>query len=101
MSDIKNTVLSGPHNTENIVAAFLVCQALGVEPEIICKAANTFTGLPHRMQPVGKFGTISFVNDSKATNAEATARALDSFGSIWWCAGGIAKEAGIQLVYLI
>ena len=47
------------------------------------------------MQPVGRRGSVTFVNDSKATNAEAAAPALSSFERIYWIAGGLPKEGGI------
>ena len=64
--------------------------------EVIDKAIYSFTGLPHRLQPAGQFKKIYFINDSKATNGEAAAKALASFSQIHWCAGGLAKEDGLS-----
>ncbi len=54
-----------------------------------------FPGLAHRIEDVGRIGKVRFVNDSKATNADAAARALACFPDIFWIAGGKAKEGGI------
>ena len=56
----------------------------------------SFPGLAHRMQEVGCLGYVPFINDSKATNADAAAKALASFENIFWIAGGIAKAGGIE-----
>ncbi|MEL6966362.1 MAG: cyanophycin synthetase, partial [Pseudomonadota bacterium] len=57
---------------------------------------QTFPGLAHRMEQVGRQGSVLFVNDSKATNAEAAAPALTSFDRVFWIAGGLAKDGGIE-----
>jgi len=57
-----------------------------------------FHGLAHRMEQVGRLGSIVFINDSKATNAQATAPALAAFEQIYWIAGGVAKEGGIDVL---
>ena len=58
----------------------------------------SFAGLPHRLQPVATIGPISFVNDSKATNGTAAATALAAFSHIYWVAGGLAKDDGLDAV---
>jgi UDP-N-acetylmuramoylalanine--D-glutamate ligase len=88
--------LRGTHNAENAAAAFAAARALGVEPAKIAAALKTFPGLAHRMEEVGRKGAVLFVNDSKATNADAAARALASFSDIFWIAGGRAKEGGLS-----
>ena len=60
-----------------------------------CAGSRAFAGLPHRMEEVGRRGRVLFVNDSKATNADAAAKALASFARIYWIAGGRPKEGGI------
>jgi UDP-N-acetylmuramoylalanine--D-glutamate ligase len=55
-----------------------------------------FAGLAHRMEQVGRLGRVLFVNDSKATNADATGKALASFDTIYWIIGGRAKEGGLS-----
>lgn len=88
--------LRGAHNAQNAAAAIAACQAVGISSSDIADAIRTFTGLKHRMQPVARSGPILFVNDSKATNAEAVAPALKSFDRIFWIAGGLAKDQGIE-----
>jgi UDP-N-acetylmuramoylalanine--D-glutamate ligase len=87
--------LRGLHNAQNAAAAYASARALGVAPEEIELAMRNFPGLQHRMEEVGRKGVVLFVNDSKATNADSAARALESFEEIFWIAGGRAKEGGI------
>ena len=70
--------------------------ALGLSGEAIQQGLRSFPGLAHRMEQVGRKGRVLFVNDSKATNADAAARALASFSDIFWIAGGRAKTGGIE-----
>ncbi|MGE7368218.1 UDP-N-acetylmuramoyl-L-alanine--D-glutamate ligase [Neorhizobium sp. NPDC001467] len=87
--------LKGAHNAQNAAAAIAACLAVGVSIEEIRLGLKSFPGLKHRMQPVGRRGQAVFVNDSKATNAEAAAPALSSYDRIYWIAGGLPKEGGI------
>ena len=87
--------LRGTHNAQNAACAFATTRALGIPPETIANALKSFPGLAHRMEEVGRKGNVLFINDSKATNADAAARALASFTDIFWIAGGKAKEGGI------
>jgi UDP-N-acetylmuramoylalanine--D-glutamate ligase len=88
--------LRGRHNAQNALAAFAAARAVGLGYEEIKAGFRSFAGLAHRMEQVGKQGSVLFVNDSKATNAEAAAPALSSFSRIYWIAGGLAKEGGID-----
>jgi UDP-N-acetylmuramoylalanine--D-glutamate ligase len=88
--------LRGVHNAQNAAAAFALCHAVGLSREDIAAGLRTFPGLAHRMEQVAKIGRVLFVNDSKATNADAAANALASFGDIYWIAGGIAKDGGLS-----
>ena len=88
--------LRGDHNGQNAAAAFAALRALGLPADGIAAAMKTFPGLHHRMEIVAKQGRVLFVNDSKATNADAAARALSSFDRIYWIAGGRAKSGGIS-----
>ncbi|OJV06747.1 MAG: UDP-N-acetylmuramoyl-L-alanine--D-glutamate ligase [Shinella sp. 65-6] len=88
--------LRGSHNAQNAAAAIAACLAVGVSEAEIRAGLASFPGLKHRMQPVGRKGDTLFVNDSKATNAEAAAPALSSFERIYWIAGGVPKEGGIS-----
>ncbi len=88
--------LKGAHNWQNACMAYGAARALGLSVVEITKAMESFPGLAHRMQEVGCLGHVPFINDSKATNADATAKALASFEDIFWIAGGIAKAGGIE-----
>ncbi|MGB8313738.1 MAG: UDP-N-acetylmuramoyl-L-alanine--D-glutamate ligase [Aestuariivirga sp.] len=88
--------LKGLHNWQNACMAYGAARALGLQAADIEKAMKSFPGLAHRMQEVGRLGRVPFINDSKATNADAAAKALASFDKIYWIAGGIAKAGGIK-----
>jgi UDP-N-acetylmuramoylalanine--D-glutamate ligase len=87
--------LPGAHNHQNACAAWAATRALGVAPKAIEAAFASFAGLPHRSQLVAEIGGVRFVNDSKATNVDAAAKALAAFPAIRWIAGGLGKEGGI------
>jgi UDP-N-acetylmuramoylalanine--D-glutamate ligase len=87
--------LRGSHNMQNAVAAVAACSALGVDDRTLQEGLRSFPGLAHRMEEIGKKGTVLFINDSKATNADSAAKALASFDNIYWIAGGLPKEGGI------
>jgi UDP-N-acetylmuramoylalanine--D-glutamate ligase len=87
--------LRGIHNAQNAAAAIAAVTALGVPVARVQDAVRTFPGLAHRMEEVGRIGGVLFVNDSKATNADSTEKALGSFRRIFWILGGKAKEGGI------
>lgn len=89
-------LLPGRHNRQNIAAAYAVGKSLGVSVADIVAGIKTFPGLAHRLELLGEVNGIRFVNDSKATNAEATRHALAAFEEIYWIAGGRAKTDGLQ-----
>jgi UDP-N-acetylmuramoylalanine--D-glutamate ligase len=72
--------LLGRHLLTDVVAAAAVADLLGVSPEAMTRAVESFTGLEHALEPVADVAGIRFVNDSKATNVEAAERAIESFG---------------------
>jgi UDP-N-acetylmuramoylalanine--D-glutamate ligase len=88
--------LRGDHNAQNAAAAATVALLSGVDAATIQRALRSFPGLPHRMEEVGQRGETLFINDSKATNADSTEKALKSFDNILWILGGKAKEGGID-----
>ncbi|SDW09701.1 UDP-N-acetylmuramoylalanine--D-glutamate ligase [Roseicitreum antarcticum] len=88
--------LPGAHNHQNACAAYAVARSLGLAPKLIETALATFAGLPHRSQLVGERDGVRFVNDSKATNVDSAAKALQAFTKIRWIAGGLGKEGGIS-----
>lgn len=89
--------LRGRHNHENIACAYTIIRQLyGYEPQKIIKAMLSFGGLAHRQYLVATINGVQYVNDSKATNADATARALACFNEIHWILGGQPKEGGLN-----
>ncbi|GJM03967.1 MAG: UDP-N-acetylmuramoylalanine--D-glutamate ligase [Rhodomicrobium sp.] len=92
--------LRGRHNAQNAAFAFLLARAVTENHEGLVAGLLSFPGLAHRMQEVGSLFVgdrrVLFINDSKATNAEASQQALKSFDDIYWIAGGRAKEGGIE-----
>ena len=90
------SALRGEHNAQNALAAAAVVKHLGLRNDEIQKGLSSFPGLAHRMEEVGRRGRVLYVNDSKATNADAAARALACFERIYWIAGGRAKAGGID-----
>ncbi len=88
--------LRGRHNAQNAAAVIAAALTLGLSPEAIRRGLSTFPGLAHRLEEVGRKQKVLFVNDSKATNADSTEKALSSFEcEIFWIVGGRAKEGGI------
>lgn len=87
--------LRGSHNAQNAAAAFAACFALGLTAQEIAAGFRSYPGLAHRMEELGRVGRIVFINDSKATNADSTEKALTSFRDIFWILGGKPKEGGI------
>ncbi len=88
--------LPGQHNYQNAAAAYAACLALGVSPGRIMAGLRSFPGLPHRMELVGEIDGVRFVNDSKATNAQAAEQALKTWPRVHWIAGGVPKAEGIE-----
>ena len=87
--------LPGAHNAQNAAAAAALAAALGVGREPIATGIRTFPGLPHRQSLAATVHGVRYVNDSKATNADAAARAMGCYDRFVWIAGGMAKEGGI------
>ncbi|HEX6859872.1 MAG TPA: UDP-N-acetylmuramoyl-L-alanine--D-glutamate ligase [Caulobacteraceae bacterium] len=88
--------LPGRHNWQNAAAVYAAARALGVSQEQAAEGLMTFPGLAHRMETVGLIGKVRFVNDSKATNADAARQAMSSYPKFFWIAGGLAKAGGID-----
>jgi UDP-N-acetylmuramoylalanine--D-glutamate ligase len=88
--------LRGVHNWQNAALAFAATKPFVKDVRVIAAAIASFPGLAHRMEDVGRIGKTAFVNDSKATNADATAKALAVYADIFWIAGGKAKDGGIE-----
>lgn len=84
--------LAGPHNAQNALAAIAVCEALGLDAETIRAGLQSYRALPHRMAHVADVNGVAYVDDSKATNPDSTAPALNAFKRIHWIVGGLAKS---------
>lgn len=87
--------LPGEHNWQNAAAVTAVALSQGISAATIASALKSFQGLAHRQELVTTVEGVAFVNDSKATNADAAEKALRCYENIYWIAGGIAKEGGI------
>ena len=90
------TRMPGAHNWQNAAIAYAAVRPLVKDPREIAGAMVSFPGLAHRIELVGQVGRVRFVNDSKATNADAAARALACYDNVHWIAGGKAKQGGIE-----
>ncbi|WP_253299831.1 UDP-N-acetylmuramoyl-L-alanine--D-glutamate ligase [Wolbachia endosymbiont of Chironomus riparius] len=93
---INNATINLISNAENIAAAYAVCKLLKINKETIVNGIKSFSGLKHRNELLGKIKNVLFVNDSKATNAQATQKALLSYNNIYWIVGGKSKIEGIK-----
>ncbi len=88
----KNIALEGRHNLKNTMAATLVANLVGIRKESIRESIKTFQGAPHRLEKVLKIHHVQYINDSKATNVNATFYALDSMSTpVVWIVGGVDK----------
>ena len=91
--------LAGAHNVENVLAAVAATRLAGAEPAAIAKGVRSFAGVEHRLEFVAEIGGVRFYNDSKATNVDATLKALDAFpGRILIILGG--KDKGSDYTVL-
>ena len=93
ISDVET--LRGQHNWQNAAAAVAVCRAVGLSDHEIASGLKSFEGLPHRMEFVAEKDGVKFINDSKATNADAAEKSLKAYENIHWIAGGRGKAGGI------
>ena len=87
--------LPGSHNWQNAAAAYAAARMLGVEPVAAADAIRSFPGLAHRQELVDTIDGVRFINDSKATNADAAEKALACYQAIYWIVGGLPKAGGI------
>ena len=88
--------LPGAHNWQNAAAAYAAARVSGVDTAAATAAICSFPGLAHRQELVGTIDGVRYINDSKATNADATEKALLCYPAIYWIAGGLAKAGGIE-----
>ena len=87
--------LPGSHNWQNAAAGYAVARRFGIAPDVAAAAIRSFPGLAHRQELVATIDEIRYINDSKATNADATEKALTCYRTIYWIAGGLSKAGGI------
>ncbi|HEY0184409.1 MAG TPA: UDP-N-acetylmuramoyl-L-alanine--D-glutamate ligase [Rhodopila sp.] len=92
----QGAALPGVHNAQNAAAATAMARFFGVSDAVTAAALLSYPGLPHRQQRIVTVDGVTFINDSKATNADAAERALVCYDRLIWIAGGMAKEGGIE-----
>src|SRR5947209_6253645 len=91
--------LAGAHNEENVLAAVVAARLAGAAPAAIAKGVRSFAGVEHRLEFVAEIGGVRYYNDSKATNVDATLKALDAFpGRILIILGGKDKGSDYTLL---
>lgn len=105
LAEGRSPSLAGPHNAQNAAVAAAICRQLGLTDAQIAAGLASYRGLPHRMERVCEVEGVTYINDSKATNAASAAPALAAFppdpaingGSprIHWIVGGLPKEDGL------
>jgi len=88
--------LAGRHQLSNVVAATAISSLAGATGDAAARALDGFTGLEHVMEPVTTIGGVRFVNDSKATNVDAAARSIESFGGVVAIVGGKFKGGDLR-----
>lgn len=98
----QNKNLRGSHNLENIIVSYAAISVLNnLTKDNLLKAIETYPGFVHRLQFLGLWHNIEFINDSKATNVDSTQKALDTLkddGDIYWIGGGLPKEEGLESI---
>ena len=87
--------LPGAHNWQNACGAYAVARQAGLSESVATAAIGSFPGLAHRQELVDTIDGVRYINDSKATNADASEKALICYSAIYWIAGGLAKAGGI------
>ena len=93
---VRAVPLAGMHNVANVLAAFALGDAIGLDVRAMSSAVETYAGLPHRCETVATGGGVRWINDSKGTNVGATSAAIEGIGAhgpVVLIAGGLAKGA--------
>jgi UDP-N-acetylmuramoylalanine--D-glutamate ligase len=97
--NLQDIPLAGAHNVENVLAAVAATRLAGAEPAAIARGVRSFAGVEHRLEFVAEVAGVRYYNDSKATNVDATLKALDSFpGRILIVLGGKDKGSDYTLL---
>lgn len=94
--EIESLPSKAPHNIANAMAAAMLAKSVGIPHEAIASGLHSFSLDHHRLEVVGEFAGVRWVDDSKATNPHAAMAALISFESVIWIAGGLAKGAAMD-----
>ncbi|WJP98583.1 UDP-N-acetylmuramoyl-L-alanine--D-glutamate ligase [Macrococcus bovicus] len=95
--DVKDIVLPGKHNLENVLVSVAACKLAGLHNEAIIKTLTTFKGISHRLEFVTAHNGVRYYNDSKATNTLAASFALDAFNEpVHWICGGLDRGNGFE-----
>jgi UDP-N-acetylmuramoylalanine--D-glutamate ligase len=96
---VQEIPLPGAHNLENVLAAVAAACLAGGKPEAVAKAVRSFAGVEHRIEFVAEIGGVRYYNDSKATNVDATVKALEAFpGRILVILGGKDKDSNYTVL---
>lgn len=89
---VEDIALEGKHNVKNAMAATTVAQLMKIRKQTIRESLSSFQGVEHRLEQVSKINNVQYINDSKATNINATFYALDSMkNATVWIVGGVDK----------
>lgn len=100
--DLSKRICKGLHNAYNLAQASVAALLVGVMRDVVQRVINTFSGVEHRMEHVGRYGGVCYINDSKATNVDAAWYALDSVKeSMVWIAGGTDKGNDYSQLYSV
>ena len=95
-----NLTLEGNHNIKNAMAASTVAHILKIRKQTIRESLENFQGVEHRLEHVLKINKVQYINDSKATNVNATYYALESMdASTVWIVGGVDKGNNYKELY--
>ncbi len=94
LAEVHSVPIRGSHNLENALAATAAAFLAGVGPEAIRRAMPTFRAVEHRLEFVRRIRGVDYYNDSKATNIDATSKAIEAFpGNLWVILGGKDKDS--------
>ena len=91
LKKINNTYFESLGNIENLCFAYTIAKKFKIKDDVIIKAINNFTGLPHRQEVIFSNKKVLCVNDSKATSFDAALQSLSKFENIYWILGGVPK----------
>lgn len=95
----KISTLQGSHNGQNAAAGYVAARRKGIPEDQIVEAFKSFSSLAHRQEIVDTVNGVIYVNDSKATNVDATQQALARFDNIHWILGGQFKEDSLEALF--